>query len=43
MHMVDLNCTGEEQTVLDCPHNNLVKDYVCKSYEDASVRCQGLF
>ena len=34
----DLNCTGVEDSVLDCPHNGL-KGYTCNSYHDASVVC----
>lgn len=41
-HIVDLNCTGNERTVWDCPHNRLFGDYRCSPSNDASVRCQGL-
>jgi deleted-in-malignant-brain-tumors protein 1 len=41
VHIMNLNCTGEEQTVLECPHNNLADVPVCGSNQDASIRCQG--
>lgn len=34
----DLNCTGNESTIWDCPHNSL-KDYSCSIYDDASLIC----
>ena len=40
-HIVDLNCTGSEETLFDCPHNNLVGLHSCVSTHDASIRCQG--
>ena len=43
MHIIDLNCTGSEQRLLDCPHNSLVGVYSCGIEEDASLRCQGEF
>ena len=41
MHIIDLNCTGSEQRLFDCPHNALVGIYSCGSTDDASLRCQG--
>ena len=41
MHIIDLNCTGDERTLIECAHNNLVGDLVCNPTQDASVRCQG--
>ena len=41
-HIIDLNCTGVERTIWECPHNGLFDDYSCSSRNDASVRCQGL-
>ena len=38
-HINDLNCTGNEQSIWDCPHNGL-NDYSCRIYDDASVICQ---
>lgn len=35
----DLNCTGNELSIWDCPHNGL-NDYSCGIYDDASVICQ---
>jgi len=36
----DLNCTGSEDNVLECPHNGIV-GYTCNHYQDAAVICQG--
>ena len=41
MHIIDINCTGSEQRLLDCPHNDLIGAHTCGSREDASLRCQG--
>ena len=41
MHIIDINCTGAEIRVLECPHNNLMGEHVCDHRQDASVRCQG--
>ena len=41
IHIIDLNCTGTEQRLLDCSHNGLLGVYTCGSREDASLRCQG--
>ena len=38
-NIVDLNCTGEENSFLDCSYNGL-SDYVCPDSNDASVSCQ---
>ena len=40
-HIIDLNCTGSELTLFECPHNNLVGLHNCIATHDASVRCQG--
>ena len=39
VHINDLNCTGEEESIWDCPQNGL-SGYSCYHYEDASVICQ---
>jgi deleted-in-malignant-brain-tumors protein 1 len=39
-HIIDLNCTGGERAVLECPYNNLQSIYSCASRNDASVICQ---
>jgi hypothetical protein len=41
MHIIDINCTGSELSVLDCPHNGLSDVHICDHQQDASVRCQG--
>lgn len=35
----DINCTGSEQTVKDCPHNGIV-NHLCQQTEAASLICQ---
>ena len=39
VHINDLNCTGEEKSIWDCPQNGL-SGYSCYHYQDASVICQ---
>ena len=39
VHINDLNCTGEEESIWDCPQNGL-SGYSCYHYQDASVICQ---
>ena len=36
-----VNCTGYEDGLLECPMN-IFSNYVCDSYEDAGIICQGL-
>lgn len=39
IYIQDLNCTGSESSIWDCPHNSSVQH--CTSYyNDASVLCQ---
>ena len=40
VHIVDLNCTGEENSIWDCSYN-VVMNYTCPSSHDASLQCQG--
>ena len=40
VHINDLNCTGSEESVWECPHNG-IKGYSCNHQQDASVICQG--
>ena len=35
----DINCTGSEQTLGDCPHNG-INDHLCQRREAASLICQ---
>ena len=37
-HFIDLNCTGSEDSVWDCPSNALTQ-YNCLSSHDAAVAC----
>ena len=39
-NIIDLNCTGDESTILDCPHNNIT-DYSCSLSNDANIFCEG--
>ena len=38
-HFIDLNCTGDEESVWNCPSNQLTQ-YNCPRYNDAAVACQ---
>ena len=40
IHINDLNCTGSEKSVWECPHNG-IEGYSCNHRQDASVICQG--
>ena len=37
-----VNCTGYEDGLLECPMSNLT-NYVCDSFEDAGIICQGSY
>ena len=37
IHLDDLNCTGGEQSLIDCPYDSVTSD--CCHIKDASVRC----
>ena len=44
IHIYDLNCTGSEESVWECPHNG-IKGYSCgrhRSRDDAQVICSGM-
>ena len=38
-NILDLNCTGNENTILDCPYNGL-SDYYCSLSNDANIFCE---
>ena len=38
-HIIDLNCTGNEQNIWNCSYNGLM-NYKCLEYNDASISCQ---
>lgn len=39
--IIDLNCTGSEDTILNCPKNALLGQHTCSSnYYAAGVACQ---
>ena len=40
IYINDLNCTGSEESVWECPHNG-IEGYSCNHRQDASVMCQG--
>ena len=37
----DLQCTGSESRLIDCPHNGL-GNHNCDHSEDAGIRCTGM-
>ena len=37
-HFIDVNCTGNELVLSDCPHNGLTH-YSCHSSRDAAIAC----
>lgn len=39
IHIKDLNCTGNELSLWDCPMNDLYS-YSCNHYHDSAVMCQ---
>ena len=39
VHIKDLNCTGNESSIFDCPMNG-IPGYSCYHHDDASVICQ---
>ena len=38
LHINDINCTGNESTIRQCPSNSLT-NYRCTYYRDAGVFC----
>ena len=38
-NILDLNCTGNENTILDCPYNGL-SNYSCSLSKDANIFCE---
>ena len=42
LHINDLNCTGNESTIEDCPSNGLSK-YNCDDSHDAAISCNGIW
>ena len=41
--IIDLNCTGNESSIWNCPYNGTSDFYSCPSNHDASVICQGIY
>ena len=39
--ITDINCTGSEEHLVNCSHNNAVL-YNCNSHDDAGIVCQGI-
>ena len=39
---IDVNCTGQESSILDYPFNGLIGEYTCSTSRDANVYCQGI-
>ena len=42
VHINDLNCTGNEKTLWECPYNGIV-GYPCYHWGDAAMACTGMF
>ena len=40
-HFIDLNCTGSEESIFNCPSNGLATQYTCTYYHTAAVACHG--
>ena len=38
-HVIDVNCTGEEEYIWDCSMNALLKQYTCNETNSAAVSC----
>ena len=38
---IDLNCTGDEESIFNCPSNALIH-YTCPYNHDAAVACHGI-
>ena len=41
-HILDINCTGEEDNIFDCTHNE-IENYMCLWSHDASIVCHGQY
>ena len=41
-HFIDLNCTGSEESIFNCPSNALASQYTCPHYHSAAVACHGI-
>ena len=41
-NIIDLNCTGNESSIFECPFNGLVGHYSCSNTRDANAYCQGI-
>uniref|UniRef100_A0A1X7VPG7 Deleted in malignant brain tumors 1 protein n=1 Tax=Amphimedon queenslandica TaxID=400682 RepID=A0A1X7VPG7_AMPQE len=42
VHILDLNCTGNESSLWDCPYNGTVDFFNCPSSHDAEVICRNV-
>ena len=41
-NIIDLNCTGNESSIFECPFNGLIGYYSCSNTRDANIFCQGI-
>ena len=41
IHMTNLDCTGEEESLFDCPYDGADSHQYCRHYEDVSIECAG--
>ena len=39
----DVNCDGNETSLINCPTYSAIGDHNCGHYEDAGVRCGSMF
>ena len=42
LHIIDLNCTGTEGNIWNCPNNALLSQYSCSSSYTAAIACHGM-
>ena len=42
VHILDLNCTGNESSLWDCPYNGTADFFNCPSSHDAEVICRSM-
>ena len=43
IHMANVGCTGEEESIFGCPYEGADSHDDCQHYDDASLRCAGKF
>ena len=43
IHIYDINCTGTESSISDCPHGSIQSHDLCQQSNDAYIRCKGMY